>query len=103
MFVVIFRARVRQFDAQYTSVAAQMRELALKDFGCLEFTAVTEGEQEIALSYWPDEASIRAWKQQADHQMAQQLGRERWYASYSVEIAEIQRSYARPSSAPTPT
>jgi heme-degrading monooxygenase HmoA len=93
MFVVIFRAQVRQFDADYSAMAAQMRELALTQFGCLEFTAVTEGEQEVALSYWPDEASIRAWKQQADHLMAQKLGRERWYGSYSVEIAEIARSY----------
>jgi heme-degrading monooxygenase HmoA len=93
MFVVIFRAQVRQFDADYSAMAAQMRELALTQFGCLDFTAVTEGEQEIALSYWPDEASIRAWKQHADHLMAQKLGRERWYAAYSVEIAEIARSY----------
>jgi heme-degrading monooxygenase HmoA len=94
MFVVIFRAKVRQFDADYSTMAAQMRELALTQFGCLDFTAVTEGEQEIALSYWPDEASIRAWKQHADHLMAQKLGRERWYAAYSVEIAQITRSYS---------
>ena len=95
MFVVIFRAQVRQFDADYSAMAAQMRELALTQFGCLDFTAVTEGEQEIALSYWPDEASIRAWKRHADHLMAQKLGRERWYAAYSVEIGEITRSYSK--------
>ncbi|MCA0324584.1 MAG: antibiotic biosynthesis monooxygenase [Proteobacteria bacterium] len=96
MFVVIFRANARQLDAAYSATAAQMRELALKEFGCLEFTAVTEGDQEIALSYWPNEASIRAWKQQADHLMAQQMGRERWYASYRVEVAEVTRRYAYP-------
>ncbi|MEZ5706798.1 MAG: antibiotic biosynthesis monooxygenase [Burkholderiaceae bacterium] len=63
-------------------------------FGCLSFAAATEGEQEIAVSYWPDEASIRAWKQHSEHLMAQQLGRERWYASYEVDIAQVQRSYA---------
>ena len=80
-------------DAEYGATASRMRDLALGQFGCIEFQAVTEGEQEIALSYWPDEASIRAWKQHADHLMAQQMGRERWYASYSVEVAEIRRSY----------
>jgi len=93
MFVVIFRAKARQLDAQYTAMAAHLRELALKEFGCLDFCAVTEGDQEVALSYWPDEASIRAWKQHTDHLMAQQLGHERWYASYSVEVAEVQRAY----------
>ena len=98
MFVVIFRAKARALDAEYSAMAAQMRQLALTQFGCLDFTAATEGEQEIALSYWPDEASIRAWKQHTDHLMAQRLGRERWYASYRVEVAQITRAYGRPDS-----
>jgi heme-degrading monooxygenase HmoA len=93
MFVVIFRAKVRQVDSEYTQVAARLRELALGQFGCLEFTALTEGRDEIALSYWPSEEHIRAWKAHSDHEMAQQLGRERWYASYVVQVAEISREY----------
>lgn len=93
MFVVIFRAKVRSADSEYTTVAARMRELALGQFGCLEFTAVTEGQDEIALSYWPNEESIRAWKSHSEHVLAQQLGRQRWYESYIVQIAEITREY----------
>lgn len=97
MFVVIFRAKARDLDAEYSAMAAHMRQLALTQFGCLDFTAVTEGDQEVALSYWPDEASIRAWKQHTDHLMAQRLGRERWYASYAVEVAEVTRRYQHPA------
>lgn len=93
MFIVIFRAQARDLDAEYSAMAAQMRELALTQFGCLDFSAATEGDQEIAVSYWPDEASIRAWKQHSDHLIAQKLGRERWYARYSVEVAEVKRHY----------
>lgn len=93
MYVVIFRARVREFDDEYSATAVQLRELALSRFGCIEFQALTEGHDEIALSYWPDEASIRAWKAHADHLLAQRLGRERWYASYQVQIARITREY----------
>lgn len=93
MFVVIFRATVRQTDSEYSLVAARMRELALGQFGCLEFAAVTEGSTEIALSYWPSEAHIRAWKAHAEHVLAQQLGRERWYESYTVQVAEVTREY----------
>lgn len=80
-------------DSEYSTVAAKMRELALTSFGCLDFVSVTESENEVALSYWPDEESIRRWKAHADHLMAQQLGREKWYASYIVQIAEIKREY----------
>jgi len=93
MFVVIFRAKVRQSDAEYSQTAARMRELALGQFGCIEFTAVTEGNEEIALSYWPSEAHIRAWRAQSEHLLAQQLGRERWYESYTVQVAEVTRNY----------
>jgi heme-degrading monooxygenase HmoA len=95
---VIFRARAARFDEEYARVARQLRELALEEFGCLEFIAICEDNQEIALSYWPDQACIQRWKQQADHLMAQQLGRERWYADYCVEITQVLRAYAKPES-----
>jgi len=97
VYVVIFRATVKEFDAQYTKTAARMRELALTEFGCLEFNAVTEGQDEIALSYWPDEQSISAWRAHPEHQAAQMLGRERWYSAYSVDVAEIGRAYRHDS------
>ncbi|MFZ1731398.1 MAG: antibiotic biosynthesis monooxygenase [Bacteroidota bacterium] len=70
-----------------------MRELALRDFGCLEFHAVTEGKEEIALSYWPDQQAIAAWRAHPEHVLAQREGRECWYESYSVQIAKISREY----------
>lgn len=93
MFVVIFRARVRRFDEEYSKTAARMRELALTEFGCVEFCAVTEGSEEIALSYWPSEESIKLWKAHPEHVAAQKLGRDKWYESYSVQVAEISREY----------
>ena len=96
MYVVIFRAKVRTLDDEYFRVAARMRELALTQFGCVEFQSVSEGNDEISLSYWADEASILAWKKHAEHVIAQQLGRERWYESYRVEIAAITRRYQYP-------
>jgi heme-degrading monooxygenase HmoA len=95
MLVVIFRAQTRQMDAQYATAAARLRELALGQFGCIEFVAVTEGTQEIALSYWRSEADILAWKVHAEHELAQQMGRERWYEDYTVQVAHIEREYGR--------
>lgn len=93
VFVVIFRARVRQLNDEYAQVAARMRELAITEFGCLEFHAVSEGRDEVALSYWPDEDSIRRWRGHPEHVLAQQAGRERWYESYSVQVARVTRQY----------
>ncbi len=94
MYAVIFRATIRQLDSEYRSMASQLRQLALADYGCLEFTAVTEGEQEIAISYWSDLEHIRQWKQAALHLTAQRMGKERWYRDYQVQVVELVREYS---------
>lgn len=93
MYVVIFRAIIRGLDAEYSSLAARMRRIALERYGCIEFHSVTEGGHEVSLSYWPSEESVRAWKADPEHLLAQQAGRERWYESYSVQVAEVKREY----------
>lgn len=93
MFVVIFRAKIAKLDDEYIRVAQRLRDLALTDFSCLEFHTVTEGDHEIALSYWPDQDKIRAWKQHSDHLIAQELGKKNWYESYSVQVCEVKRQY----------
>lgn len=93
MIVVIFRATVSQLNEEYYEMARHLRELALSQYNCHEFKAVSDGTEEIALSYWESEDDIKAWKNNADHIIAQQLGRSEWYESYIVEIAEIKRSY----------
>ena len=94
MYAVIFTATVGGQDSRYRKMAGQLRDLAIADFGCTDFISATEGEQEIAISYWPDEASIKNWKQQAEHKVAQQFGREGWYKHYQVEVVKILRSYS---------
>jgi glutathione S-transferase len=48
----------------------------------------------ITVSYWADDAAARAWKARAEHVAAQTLGRERWYASYQLRVATVEREYA---------
>ena len=91
--VVIFKARIRTLDELYFSTAQQLRDKALTHFNCQHFEALTEGEHEIALSYWNTLEDIRAWQQDAQHLVAQQLGKNQWYASFSVEICEVLRRY----------
>jgi len=93
MYAVIFRAEIKNFHEAYSKTAARMRTLAMAEYGCTEFTAVTEGSQEIAISYWQDLEQIKLWKQDARHLAAQELGRSEWYRSYQVQVVEIIRQY----------
>lgn len=94
MYAVIFRARTERPDPHYDEMVAQMRRLAFERYGCRDFIAVTEGDREIAISYWDDEEAIRAWKNDPDHALAQQRGRDGWYAGYTVQVVEIRREYS---------
>lgn len=97
MFAVIFTAVTGEQDEEYGRTVARMRELAFANYGCLDFIAVTEGKREIAVSYWESEEDIRRWRSDAEHTLAQELGRARWYESYRVEVVEVRRQYAHPS------
>ena len=94
MYAVIFRAQVAQLDEEYSRMAARLRELALSEYGCLEFAGLTEGDQEITISYWESESQIKAWKQDVEHLLAQSLGRSSWYRRYKVQVVEIKREYS---------
>ena len=94
MYAVIFKAEINKLDTTYSKTAQRMRELAMSKYGCTEFLAVTEGDQEIAISYWQSLEQIAAWKKDAEHLVAQQQGQSTWYQSYRVQVTEIFREYS---------
>jgi heme-degrading monooxygenase HmoA len=93
MYAVIFKAKTGVQDHQYSEMVGTMRDLAFEKYHCQDFLAVTEGQQEIAISYWNTEEDIRNWHQDSQHSLAQKLGREKWYESYVVEVVKIERRY----------
>jgi len=95
MYAVIFKATTNKLDESYFSTAKRMRELAINEYGCKEFIAVTEGSDEIAISYWESLEQIKAWKANSEHIKAQELGKSKWYSDYKVEIVEVISTYEK--------
>lgn len=93
MFAAIFTAVTAQLDKQYDLTVAKMRELAFAKYNCVDFNAVSEGENEIAISYWHSLEDIKRWKSDPEHALAQKQGQKHWYKSYKVEVVEIKRAY----------
>lgn len=93
-YAVIFTNQRTDGDHGYEETANRMVELALQQPGCLgaESTRNTEGFG-ITVSYWTDETAIAAWKAQTEHQLAQKMGREKWYASFRLRVAKVERDY----------
>ena len=93
MYAVIFKATINELDKAYYEMAARMRDLAIGEYGCSEFVSVTEGGQEVAISYWDNLSSINQWRQNSEHLLAQELGKSTWYKTYHVQVVEVIREY----------
>jgi len=89
---VVFTSLRTDGDNGYAVMSARMEELAAQQPGYLGIEAARD-ELGITVSYWADEASARAWKEVAEHVVAQQRGRDTWYADYRVRVATVTRDY----------
>jgi len=97
MYAVIFRAEINVLDKTYSEMARRLRDLAINTYGCVEFTTLADGNQEIAISYWNNRDQIKAWMNDPEHQTAQALGKSKWYKSYRVQVSEIIHTMLTPS------
>lgn len=105
-YAVIFSSRRTGADEPgYQAMAQLMDAMAARQPGYLGVESARDGLG-ITVSYWRDLESIRAWKADTEHQMAQRIGRTTWYADYCVRIAKVERDYSLDdafASAPPPT
>ena len=93
-FAVIFTSRRTAGDRGYAAMARRMEELGSRSPGFLGIESARGPDGlGITVSYWRDEASILAWKREAEHRRAQRAGRETWYETYAVRIARVERAY----------
>ena len=82
-------------DNGYARMLQRMEVLAAEQPGYLGIESVKDGLAGITVSYWRDESDAAAWKQVAEHLVAQQRGREVWYDDYRVRVATVGRDYGR--------
>ncbi len=92
-YAVIFTSLRADADhAAYDAMASAMDALAARQPGYLGIESAREGIG-ITVSYWQSLEAIAAWKRNAEHQVAQRLGREKWYAGFRLRIAKVEREY----------
>ena len=91
---VIFTSLRTPGDDGYAQTSDQMVALASRQDGFLGVESARDaGGLGITVSYWRDEAAIKAWRAHADHRTAQAAGKSRWYRAYRVRICRVEREY----------
>lgn len=91
-YAVIFTSLKTTSDADYAETADRMVELAMQQPGYLGHESARDGLG-ITVSYWKDENSIRNWKRNTEHIMAQERGMQQWYSAYKTRVCRVERDY----------
>ncbi|TDR31543.1 antibiotic biosynthesis monooxygenase family protein [Hydromonas duriensis] len=93
-YAVIFSNQLAADAQGYDAMADRMVELAQQQNGFLGAESVRDAAGfGITVSYWQSEQDIAAWKNHAEHVIAQETGRERWYEQYITRVAKVERAY----------
>lgn len=93
-YAVIFSSLRTPGDNGYAKMADEMGELAANQPGFLGIeSARGEDGLGITVSYWDSEASIRAWRENGRHLVAQKFGRENWYDRFWTRVCRVERVY----------
>ena len=104
MVITIFRSRLRpEHEAEYAEWAARMHDLAVKmpGFVSIKTFAAEDGER-VSLVEFESEEAVRHWREQADHRLAQELGRKAFYSEYRVQVCQPIRDYSFPKKTGAP-
>lgn len=91
-YAVIFTSVRTNVEQGYAEMSNLMVDMAKQQEG---FLGVESARNEIGItvSYWKDLESIKNWKNNVDHLQAQRMGKQKWYKSYKVRIALVEREY----------
>jgi len=106
MIAVIFEFTPAERRApDYMGLAKGLgEELARADgFISIErFESLTAPGKFVSLSFWRDEAAVRAWRNVARHRDAQAQGRGGIFSSYRLRVAQVVRDYSHAARAEAP-
>ena len=91
-YAVIFNSVLKTKADGYEEMSEKMVNLVQQQPGFLGFESVRD-DIGITISYWTDLQSIKKWKENAEHMLAQKKGREDWYKSYVLRICKVEKQY----------
>jgi|SRR5712671_5876004 len=95
-YAVIFTSQRTDIDEGYDRTSVRMIELAESMPGFLGVESARSGDNlGITVSYWRDEAAIRAWREHTEHRLAQEKGNKVWYEDYFLRVAKVERAYRK--------
>ena len=95
-YLVIFRYTRKLDDGSlYSEWSEKMETLVKAVDGYEQHFGFRDSETRdgVTISYFSSLEAISEWRSISDHRAAQELGQEKFYEEYSVQVCEILRDY----------
>ena len=89
----------------YLDIAASLKPELEKIDGFLSierFQSLLDDSKILSLSFWRDEAAVKAWRNVEHHREAQQAGRSGVFRDYRLRVASVLRDYGMNERAEAP-
>ncbi|MCM2534084.1 antibiotic biosynthesis monooxygenase [Neobacillus pocheonensis] len=90
-YAVIFASQRTDSDRGYGIMSDKMVELASQQKGFLGVESARDEGLGITVSYWDSLESIRAWKENSAHRVAQDKGKKEWYKNFSLRVCRVEK------------
>lgn len=96
MFVILFKSRMsdqagEEYDVTEEVMRQRVRALAGSDLVEVKHYTGEDGER-LAVILWQGAETLEKWRHDPEHVEAQRMGREKWYSSYELTVAEVVRT-----------
>lgn len=106
MIAVIFEVTPAEGGAErYFALAEALRPrlAAIDGFVSVErYQSLSQPGRFLSLSFWRDEAAVRAWRCDEAHRAGQQAGRDGVFVDYRLRVAAVVRDYGLRARLQTP-
>ena len=97
MLAVVFEVEMNPGRVQdYFELAGSLKpELeAIDGFISVErFQSLSNEGKYVSVSFWRDEQAVKAWREHAEHRLAQARGKKEIFADFRIRVAEVVRDY----------
>ena len=88
--VVLFEVKpTKEGMKRYLDLAAMLKPLLSGFDGFIRaerFSSLSEDGKLLSMNIWTDETAVERWRNNVEHRMSQQEGRERLFESYKITV-----------------
>jgi len=97
MIAVIFEVIPKaQGKEEYLRIAAELKPILEKIDGFISierFQSMNDSNKLLSLSFWQNEQAVKTWREQSNHQQAQNKGQSTLFDDYRIRVATVNRDY----------